>query len=54
MTSVKLEATGADPGGGGVHGGPMSPPFGSEPVLKEEVYRALSGRSYSDTAHNPM
>ena len=42
---------GADPGGGGVHGGPMPPhpPFGTEQVLNAEVYRALCARSYSDT-----
>ena len=36
---------GADPGGA------HAPPFGTEQALNEEVYRALSARSYSDTAH---
>ena len=35
----------------GGHGGPMPPPFGTEQALNTEVYHALSGRSYSDTAH---
>ena len=43
------DISGADPGGG--HGGPMPPPFGTEQALNAEVYRALSARSYSDTAH---
>ena len=39
-------------GGRGGHGGPMSPhSFGTEQALNAEVYRALSARSYSDTAH---
>ena len=41
----------ADPGGGGASGAHAHPPFGTEQALNAEVYRALSVRSYSDTAH---
>ena len=37
--------------GGGGHGGPIPPPFGTEQAQNAEVYRALSARSYSDAAH---
>ena len=39
---------------GGSRGGAWgahAPPFGTEQALNVEVYRALSARSYSDTAH---
>ena len=32
-------------------GGPGPPPFGTEQAQNAEVYRALSARGYSDTAH---
>ena len=46
---VLLVYTGADPGGG--HGGPMPPPFGTEPARNAEVCYALSARSYFNAVH---